>query len=47
MRERIAAALQASGLTSLTIAGFAVSSAVGFAVAGVGMILFGLAVERS
>lgn len=46
MRDQIATALQALGVTSLTVAGFTISAAVGFGVAGAGLILFGLAVER-
>lgn len=46
MRARIAATLEAVGLLSLTAAGFTVTPGLGFLAAGVGLVVFGLAVER-
>lgn len=45
-RSQIAAALQAAGIIAGAAAGFTVDVAVGLAVLAVGLILFGLAVER-
>lgn len=46
MRERVATVLQAAGVTAGTVSGFTVSDTAGFAVLAVGLLLFGLAVER-
>lgn len=46
MRQQIAAALQVAGLAVLSAAGFSVSVALGLAVAGAGLVAFGVAVER-
>lgn len=46
MRGPIATTLQAIGIGCLALAGFTVSLGVGFAVAGVGLVAFGLAAER-
>lgn len=46
MREKLATILQASGVASGVAAGFTVSAGLGLAVACVGLVLFGLAVER-
>jgi len=42
----LAAALQVLGAVALTAAGWSVAPALGLAVAGVALIVFGLAVER-
>lgn len=47
MRDRIATALEAVGVGCGVAAGFTVSATVGLAVACVGLVLFGLAVERT
>lgn len=46
MREKAAAAIQLSGLAACVGAGLTVSIGLGLAVAGIGLILFGVAVER-
>lgn len=46
MRERVATVLQAAGVSAGVAAGFTVSATLGLAVLCVGLILFGLAVER-
>lgn len=46
MREKIATVLEACGIVALASAGFTVSTGLGLAVAGLGMVAFGLAVER-
>lgn len=46
MRERVATVLEATGVVCGVAAGFTVSVTVGLAVACVGLVLFGLAVER-
>lgn len=46
MRERVATVLEAAGVTTCAAAGFSVSVTVGLAILGVGLVLFGLAVER-
>lgn len=46
MREHLATALEAAGVACGVIAGFTVSATVGLATACVGLVLFGLAVER-
>jgi hypothetical protein len=43
----IALILQATGVASFVVAGFLVHPALGFAVLGIGLTLFGIAVERS
>lgn len=43
----IALILQATGVASLVVAGFLVNTALGFGVLGVGLTLFGIAIERS
>lgn len=43
----IALILQTTGVASLVVAGFLVNTALGFAVLGVGLTLFGVAIERS
>lgn len=47
MRSRIAAALEAIGVCLISVAGFTVSVGLGLLVAGAGLVLFGLAVERT
>lgn len=42
----LAAALQVLGAVALTAAGWSVAPGLGLAVAGVALVLFGLAVER-
>ena len=42
----LAAALQIAGAAALVVAGWLVAPALGLAVAGVAMVVFGLAVER-
>jgi hypothetical protein len=44
--KRVAAVLQASGVALLAAAGWLVSPSWGLAVAGVGMVAFGVAAER-
>lgn len=46
MREKIATALEAAGVLAGTAAGFTVSAGAGLGVLAVGLVLFGLAVER-
>ena len=46
MRERVATLLEAVGVGVCSAAGFTVSATVGLGVLGVGLVLFGLAVER-
>lgn len=46
MRDRVATLLQAAGVAAVAAAGFTVSATAGLAVAGLGLVLFGLAVER-
>lgn len=46
MRQQIAAALEIVGIAACSAAGFAVSTALGLAVVGVGAIVFGISVER-
>lgn len=46
MREKVAASLQAAGFLSGVAAGFTVSAGLGLMIAAVGLVLFGLAVER-
>lgn len=46
MREKIAAALQVAGITAGIAAGLTVSLGLGLAVACVGLVVLGLAVER-
>lgn len=46
MGKRVAAVLQASGVAVLTVAGLSVNVTVGLAVAGLGLVAFGVAVER-
>jgi hypothetical protein len=43
----IALILQATGVCSFVVAGFLINPALGFAVLGIGLTLFGIAVERS
>ena len=43
----IALILQATGVASLVVAGFVINPALGFAVLGIGLTLFGIAIERS
>ena len=43
----IALILQATGVASFVVAGFIVNPALGFAVLGIGLTLFGIAIERS
>jgi hypothetical protein len=43
----IALILQATGVTSFVVAGFLINPALGFAVLGIGLTLFGIAIERS
>jgi hypothetical protein len=43
----IALILQATGVASFVVAGFLINPALGFAVLGIGLTLFGIAVERS
>jgi hypothetical protein len=42
----IALILQAAGVASLVVAGFLINPALGFGVLGVGLTLFGIAMER-
>jgi hypothetical protein len=42
----LAAALQIAGAAALAVAGWLVAPALGLAVAGVALVVFGLAVER-
>ena len=46
MRSLIATALEAAGVVCGAVAGFTVSLAAGFGVLAVGLVLFGLALER-
>lgn len=46
MRQKVAAGLQITGLVSGVAAGLTVSAGLGLVVAAVGLIVFGLAVER-
>jgi hypothetical protein len=46
MREKVAAALQVAGIAAGVAAGLTVSAGVGLAVAAVGLVAFGVAVER-
>lgn len=46
MRSKLATALEAAGVVCGAAAGFSVSFAAGFGVLAVGLVLFGLAVER-
>lgn len=46
MRQRIATALEAVGAVLLVAAGFMVAPAAGVGVVGVGLVAFGIAVER-
>lgn len=46
MKQRLALALQVAGGLALTAAGFIVGVVAGFAVLGVSLIVFGVAVER-
>lgn len=46
MREKIATILEAAGVAAGTAAGLTVSAGLGLAVLALGLILFGLAVER-
>lgn len=46
MRDHVATALEAVGVACGVAAGLSVSITVGLAVACVGLVLFGLAVER-
>jgi hypothetical protein len=43
----VAAVLQVLGAVALTVAGAFIAPALGFAVAGVALVAFGLAVERA
>lgn len=47
MNERVALALEASGAALLVIAALIFNVALGFAAAGVALVVFGLAMERS
>lgn len=47
MREIVATTLQAAGVACGAAAGFTVSVGLGLAVMAVGLVAFGLAVERS
>ena len=47
MRDVVASALQVLGIAAGTAAGFTVSVGLGLAVAAVGLIVLGVAVERS
>jgi hypothetical protein len=46
MRQKIAAALQVVGIAAGVAAGWTVSAGLGLAVACVGLVVLGLAVER-
>lgn len=46
MRRHIATLLEAAGILTLAGAGWSVSQALGLAVAGVGLVAFGVSVER-
>lgn len=46
MIDRVAAALQVTGVAALTAAGWMISAPLGLAVAGAGLVLFGISVER-
>lgn len=46
MRKLVAAALQAVGLSVCAAAGFTIGTGLGLAVLGVGLVMFGVAVER-
>ncbi len=45
-RDRVAAILQGLGLSSLVFAGWTVGAGLGLATLGVGLILWGIAVDR-
>lgn len=47
MRDNVAAGLQVAGIICGVLAGLTVSVGVGLAVACVGLVAFGVAVERS
>lgn len=46
MRKHVATALEAAGVAALAAAGFTVDVGLGLFAAGVGLVVFGLAVER-
>lgn len=46
MRQNVATALEALGVVAASAAGLTVSLGLGLAVAGLGLVLFGLALER-
>lgn len=46
MLNRVAAVLQASGVAVLSVAGWTITPTVGLFIAGAGMVLFGVAIER-
>lgn len=46
MRKKIAAVLEAAGIATGAIAGFTVAPVWGFGILALGLVLFGLAVER-
>jgi hypothetical protein len=47
LTKRVAAIVQALGVAVLTAAGWTISETVGLSVAGIGLLAFGVALERS